>query len=466
MELSVRTYHALAIPHASGLVFGRAPRPVSCGFDLTIGAGQVYPEVNFTLPAITVSAENWSEIVSQYTEMATGIIRRAVALRAPGIVLEFELLPAMTECPEWGAEITALLHHALQQAHANHGLRCALRVTPTDIREQGKPPLLRGGDGCEKLLRSFELCAEAGADILSIESIGGKEVHDQALLYGDVPGIVFALGVLAPRDMAWLWNRITAICARHPGVIPGGDTACAFANTAMQLAHQRMLPEVLAAIVRAMCAVRSLVAFEQGAVGPSKDCAYEGPVLKAITGCPISMEGKSAACAHFSPVGNVASAMCDLWSNESVQNVRLLSGSAPEAFTESLLYDCRLMNTAAERGGALLLRDWLTASDRWLSPQAAVLSPEATLEIAGAIVRCKSVYERTKAAGHAAISVIRAGLSSGAMQISAKELQWLDRIERELCAVPQDAEDLRQQVEERYAGIFDAASYGLAGARV
>src|ERR1035438_10450247 len=48
------------------------------------------------------------------------------------------------------------------------------------------------------------------------------------------------------------------------------------------------------------------------------------------TGCSISMEGKSASCAHFSPIGNIASAMCDLWSNESVQNVRLLSGSAPE----------------------------------------------------------------------------------------------------------------------------------------
>jgi methanol--5-hydroxybenzimidazolylcobamide Co-methyltransferase len=466
IEVSACAYEALAIQHASELVFGRAPRPVSCGFNLTIGAGQVYPEVNFTLPAISVSGENWSEIVSQYTEMATGIIRRAVALRAPGIVLEFELLPAMTECPEWGAQITALLHHALREAHRNHGLRCALRVTPTDIREQGKPPLLRRGDGCEKLLRSFELCAQAGADILSIESIGGKEVHDQALLYGDVPGVVFALGVLAPRDMAWLWSRITAICARHPGVLPGGDTACAFANTAMQLAHQRMLPEVLAAVVRAMSAVRSLVAFEQGAIGPSKDCAYEGPVLKAITGCPISMEGKSATCAHFSPMGNVASAMCDLWSNESVQNVRLLSGSAPEAYTESLLYDCRLMNAAAERGGSLTLRDWLTASDRWFSPQAAVLSPDATIEIATAIVRAKGFYERTQAAGHAAISVIRAGLSSEAMQISAREQQWLERIERELAAIPRDEQDLRQQVDERYPGVFDPASYGLSEARV
>jgi methanol--5-hydroxybenzimidazolylcobamide Co-methyltransferase len=109
----------------------------------------------------------------------------------------------------------------------------------------------------------------------------------------------------------------------------------------MQPAHQHMLPEVLAAVVRAMGAARSLFAFEHSAVGPSKDCAYEGPVLKAITGCPISMEGKSAACAHFSPVGNIAAAMCDLWSNESVQNIRLLAGNAPEVFTEVLAYDCR-----------------------------------------------------------------------------------------------------------------------------
>lgn len=29
------------------------------------------------------------------------------------------------------------------------------------------------------------------------------------------------------------------------------------------------------------------------------------------------MEGKSEACAHFSPMGEIAAAMCDLWCNES-----------------------------------------------------------------------------------------------------------------------------------------------------
>ena len=54
--------------------------------------------------------------------------------------------------------------------------------------------------------------------------------------------MVFALGVLAPRDMAWLWDQIVAVAREH-GVVAGGDSACGFANTAMQLAGQGMLPE-------------------------------------------------------------------------------------------------------------------------------------------------------------------------------------------------------------------------------
>jgi methanol--5-hydroxybenzimidazolylcobamide Co-methyltransferase len=281
------------------------------------------------------------------------------------------------------------------------------------------------------------------------------------LLYGDLPGIAFGLGVLAPRDMAWLWERIVHACAERGHAVPGGDSACGFANTAMQLAHQRMLPEVLAAVVRAMGAARSLVAMECGAVGPSKDCAYEGPVLKAITGCPIAMEGKSATCAHFSPVGNVAAAMCDLWSNESVQNIRLLSGNAPEAYTELLAYDCRLMNTAAERGGARLLRDWLTASDERLSPQAAVLSPEATLRIAAAIAGTVDPYRRTVAAASAAVQVITDSINAGRLALAPKERQWLSRIERDLAALPATAGELTAHLEEAYGEWFDKGSYGL-----
>ena len=459
-EPTAKSWSRLAISDSDELVFGRAPNPVTCGFDLVIGGGEVYPEVNFTLPAIGIEAATWPQITAQYEEMATHILRRAIAMRVPGIVLEFELLPAMTETPEWGAEITAILRRHLDEAHARANLKSALRVTPTDIRDQSKPPALRSGAPWDKLRRSFELCIAAGADILSIESVGGKEVHDQALLYGDFDGIMLALGVLAPADMSWLWREIAGIC-RGTRAVPGGDSACGFANTAMQLAHQKMLPEVLAAVVRTMSAVRSLAAFEQGAVGPSKDCAYEGPILKAITGCPIAMEGKSAACAHFSPVGNIAAAACDLWSNESVQNVRLLAGSAPEAFTELLAYDCRLMNAATKRGQAKLLRDCMTESDEWFSPQAAVLSPKATIRVASAIVRESDPYARARAAARETVAILDEGIDAGAWTPPAKEGQWLTRIKDALRALPEDSAALRHQTQETFGPLFNPASYGL-----
>ena len=454
-------FRSLSVPGPQSLVFGFAPKPVRCGFDLAIGAGDVFAEVNFTLPAIEVNAANWAAILGQYDEMAAKILKRAVALQAPGVVLEFELLPAMTENPEWGAAITALLHRHLLATYDKHGLRSALRVTPTDIREQGKPPMLRSGPYWDKLLRSFELSIQEGADIVSIESIGGKEIHDRALMYGDLRAIILALGVLAPRDVAWLWRQIVGLCPAGGAVIPGGDSACGFANTAMQLAHQKMLPETLAAVVRAMSAVRSLAAFENGALGPSKDCAYEGPILKAITGCPISMEGKSAACAHFSPIGNIASAMCDLWSNESVQNVRLLSGSAPEAYAETLIYDCRLMNAAASKGQAVTLRDLMVESDEWLSPQAAVLSPAATCRIAEAIVGESGYYRRTLAAGRVGVDILREGLEGGKLKLSVKERQWLERIGSELSEMPGGEDELVREFAGDAERPFLPENYGI-----
>ena len=174
------------------------------------------------------------------------------------------------------------------------------------------------------------------------------------------------------------------------------------------------------------------------------------------------MEGKSATCAHFSPVGNIAAAMCDLWSNESVQNVRLLSGNAPEAYAELLAYDCRLMNTASARGQALTLRQWLTESDEWLSPQAAVLSPEATVRIARAIVGEQDSYGRTVAAGKAAVEVLREGLASGRLNLVARERAWLDKIDRELELLPQADDELRAAVDDTCDGLYYPASYGWA----
>jgi methanol--5-hydroxybenzimidazolylcobamide Co-methyltransferase len=144
-------------------MFGRAPKPVDCGFGLRIGDGAVYPEVNFTLPAMLLDQSSRSATLRIYEEMAAEVIGRALALQVPGLVLEFEHLPPMTESPDWGAEITRLLAGALRDAHDTTGLPCALRVTPVDMRTSARPPQLRSGKDWDRLRQSLALCAGPGA---------------------------------------------------------------------------------------------------------------------------------------------------------------------------------------------------------------------------------------------------------------------------------------------------------------
>ncbi len=451
----------LAVDRPEDLMFGRAPNPVTTRGGLAIGAGEVFAEVNFTLPTMEIMESTWGQVRDHYRDMTGSVLERMKALGVTGVVIEFEHLPPMTERAEWGAEIVRLIRGELDRA-AGWGLRGAIRATPVDARYGNTPPILRRGDLWETLRDSFAACAEAGADILAIESEGGKEVSDVALVYGDMAGMMLALGVLAPRDSRWLWREIRGIADSVPGTLAGGDTACAFANTAMQLAGQQLIPESLAAVVRAMSAVRGVAAVEGGAVGPWKDCGYEGIVVKAIGGIPISMEGHSATCAHFSPVGNVASAACDLWSNESVQNVRLLSGSAPAAFAESLAYDCRLMNAALAQGSEATLQKLFVDSDAPHSPQAYVLTPESAIRLARAIAGLETDYARTRAAAATAVELIREGLDTGALdEFAEPEARWFDRIEADLAELPDDEGELIAATEAEYGELYDAASYGL-----
>jgi methanol--5-hydroxybenzimidazolylcobamide Co-methyltransferase len=53
-------FTSIAISEESGLVYGTSPLPLACGLGLTIGAGTVFPEVNFTLPPMSITAESWA----------------------------------------------------------------------------------------------------------------------------------------------------------------------------------------------------------------------------------------------------------------------------------------------------------------------------------------------------------------------------------------------------------------------
>jgi len=406
---------------------------------LVIGGGLIYPELNFTLPVMELTASTMPEVLRQYSEMMDGVCRRAGDLHTPGLVVEFELLPPLTMVPEWGAEVTKLLRERLDRLQSEDKVRVGLRVTPNDIREFERPPLMRSGSYVDKMYRSFDLCACAGADFLAIESTGGKELHDQALVSGDLELSVFSLGILASRDMACLWDRIVEICT-ETGTIPSGDSACGFGHTAMVLADQRQIPKVWAAVVRVMTVARSLVAHERGAVGPGKDCAYESIYLKAITGYPIALEGAEAAYAHLSPIGNIAKAAADLWSNESVQNVKLLSAMAPIVSLEQLVYAVRLMNIASSEGpqAARQLRDWFVKSDCAFDPQACVLRSDVVIRLAASIIGEATPYLRTRRAALETLALLRSAHKEGAFAISNTEVLWLDRLSKQADALPED----------------------------
>jgi methanol---5-hydroxybenzimidazolylcobamide Co-methyltransferase len=453
----------LAIADAAELRFGVAPKPLTTRHGLTIGGGLVYPELNFTLPPMFVNESTMPEVRTQYQQIINGALQRAVDLEAPGLVVEFETLPPMTENPEWGIELTRILLDAMAEAHKKHGLKSVLRITPNDTREMVRPPRMRSGPLYEAMLKTFDGCAAAGAELLSIESVGGKEVHDEALMMGDIRGVIFGLCVLGVRDMRFLWTELDRIARKH-GVHCAGDTACGFGNTAMVLAEQKMIPRVFAAVVRAVSAVRTLVCYECGAVGPGKDCGYENPILKTITGYPMAMEGKTAACAHLSPLGNIAAATCDTWSNESVQNIKLLGGMAPTCYLEQLIYDCRLMNQALADGrdAALLFRKWMITSDAPRDPQAYVLTPESAQAIAQAIVSAPTAYDAGKAAALCAVRLLRDAHRGGALRLQPREIPWLDRMQKAVEVLPaKEAEFIEEMMDQVDTTKFVAADYEI-----
>jgi methanol--5-hydroxybenzimidazolylcobamide Co-methyltransferase len=417
------------------LVFGRSKYPLKYGLGLEVGNGFVVPEIKYSPRP---GKEESIETLRREYEVITGdILERAVDIGLPAIQLETEHVVQMTRNPAWGAEITSAQKEIMEKFHEEYGIKCALRQTIADIRKSEGD--MRAGDEMSRVLEAFEVCAKNGADVLAIESLGGKEIFDYAITRQDIKGILFSLGVLAFEDMRFLWKEIVSIAERNK-VIAGGDSDCARSNTAMVLAGgylNKELPHCVSAAVRAAGAARSLVAFEMGATGPDKDCAYEGTILKAITGRPISQEGKSSACAHSSLVGNVAAVACDLWSNEAVQYGDMFGGSTPQVFTEILGYDVALFNSALASGMEMTLRDLLVLSDKFRDPQALILTPESSYRIGQAIVKNgKDPYLRAKMAMLEAVRIIEEEMEN--IRLADLEKHALEKVKREIMQLPDE----------------------------
>lgn len=417
-------FHALEFS-PEDLIFGKARYPLRYGINLEIGNGKVVPEIKYF-------PRTGKTVKEEYKFITDTILRRAVDLGITDLQLETELTFVETKEPKLARDIVSLQKEIIENYAREYGLNLGLRVTVADIRDFRKPH--HDEEGLHIMLETFENVAESGADVLSIESEGGKELFNYAIIRQDLLGIVISLGVLAVADMRKLWKDIVAI-AKNKRVIPGGDSACGFANTAMRLAgglNSNTIPHTLAAAVRAMSASRSLVAYEEGARGPGKDCAYENVIIKAITGYPMSMEGKTSAVAHSSLLGNITAATCDLWSNEQVENIKLFGGFGPEVFLEILYYDVKLMNKAIETGKEIYLKELFIESDKYTDPQAYVLSPESACEIGKALVEESDECLRTVLAGLKATELM---MEDRELSISDRERRFLDKMKRMLSMI-------------------------------
>jgi len=445
---------AVAYTDAESLIFGQSVHPVATRSGLDIGGGLVYPEINFTLPPMLITEASMPQVLDNYRQIVADICQRAAELSVPGFVAEIELLPPMTVNPEWGVAVCQTVVDVIRQCEQSLGIHGDVRITPVDIREGRQLEHMWRGPQWDKVMATFAGCAAVGAEFLAIESVGGKDVHDEAVMYCDLPKSVFALTVLGALDMEHLWDSICGI-AQASGTIASGDTACGFANTAMVLAEKKYIPRVFAATVRVVSAVRSLVAVECGARGPHKDCGYEGIYVKAMAGVPISMEGSTAACAHLSPVGNIAGCAADLWSNESIQNIKLLAGPAPTVCLEQLAYDCRLFNQASQRGpeAARLLRDLKADSDSRLDPQAYVLRPEVAVRIAAELAKLSDDYDRGKLAAQLALAEMRQAQAAGDLALDPRELDWLETLSATADALPATAEELTADMADSEAFV-------------
>lgn len=443
------------------MIFGTAKSPVKYGRDFLVGGGYVYPElVPHPRPGTETSKKS---LVKEYEKMVTDVLDRCVAIGIPGIQIELEHVYQMTKNPDWGGEIAAQTKHIMEDYFRKYGLKSAIRSTIADYRKPDEEPI-REGHAIKNILSAFEACASGGTDNLSIESVGGKEISDYCIVRQDIRGVLFGIGVLGSLDMEFMWKKVVEIANKY-GATPGGDTNCAQANVAMFMAggyQDRSVPHTFAALTRAIAAARTLVAYEQGAKGPSKDCGYEDVIIKSISGVPISMEGKASACAHSDLVGNLIAACCDLWSNEAVEYHDMFGGTSVAVFTEILGYDVALMNSALELGKAKDLQALFVHSDKYRDTHGFILCPENAWQIGKAIVdNGESYYSRSRAAAIRAGHLMKEDTN---LQLSTFERASLESALVTLESLPDKEADFIDECVEIYKRQvpgFDPKNYGL-----
>ncbi len=429
--MAVTRYTSMAYSDADELVFGQAKNPVSYGFGIKIGAGVVIPEINYAPRPGT--EKDPAKLKREYVDyISKDILNRAVTAGFPNVQLETEWVSQMNQ-EKLSAPVVEGQKAICEKFHEEYGVNCAVRHTIPDQREadEGLKPGMGGRSYPEKLFECAEIACENGADNLSCETVGGKEFADYAVTNGDITAFLYGVGYLGSLDMTYVWQEFANIAKKNKAVA-GGDTNCSGANVSMFMAGGYLdndVQKTFSAVTRCISAARTLAAWESGAVGPDKDCGYEGIICKAIAGKPTAQEGKNCQCAHCDLQGNLMAQACDLWSNESVEYHPEFGGTSVQCWFGSIAYEASLMNTATQLGQAKTLRDMYMYSDRTRGPEGYVLAYDNAYKVGQAIAENgNDLYLRAKAAGLTGAKIIKAGYDSKELALTNKQLDTLNSI--------------------------------------
>ena len=467
--MAATRYTKMAYGSADEMVFGTAKQPVSYGFGIKVGAGRVIPELNYApRPGKEKDPESLRKEYVDY--ISKDVLNRAVTVGFPDVQLETEWVSQMGN-PKMATPVVEGQKAICEKFHEEYGLNCAVRQTIPDQREadEGLRPEVDKSEHAyaHKFFECAEFACENGADVFSVESVGGKEFADYAVTNGDIVAFLFGVGYLGAIDMTYIWEQCVDICKKHK-TIPGGDTNCSGANVAMFMAGGYLDNDVqrtFSAVTRCISAARTLAACEAGAVGPDKDCGYEGPIVKAITGKPTAQEGKNCQCAHCDLQGNLIAQCCDLWSNESVEYHPEFGGTSVQCWAGSLGYEASLMNTAIQLGQEKTLRDLYMYSDRFRGPEAYVLAYDHAYMIGQAIAENgNDLYMRAKAAGLCGAKILKQGYDSKELALTNKQLEVLNTIIKELGELPDDEAKFFEYADKKYSELvplYNKKNYGL-----
>ncbi len=465
--MAVTRYTKMTYDSADDMIFGHAKHPVSYGFGLKIGAGKVIPEINYApRPGTEKDPEKLRKEYVDY--ISKDILNRAVTVGFPDVQLETEWVSQMNQ-EKLAGPVVAGQKEICEKYHEEYGLNCAVRHTIPDQREadEGLRPGMGGHRAYpEKLFECAEFACENGADNLSCETVGGKELADYSVTNGDIIGFLFGVGYLGSIDMTYVWQEFTNIAKKHKSVA-GGDTNCSGANVSMFMAGGYLdndVQKTFSAVTRCISAARTLAAWESGAVGPDKDCGYEGPIVKSIAGKPTAQEGKNCQCAHCDLQGNLMAQVCDLWSNESVEYHPEFGGSSVQCWFGSIGYEAALMNTAIQMDQAKTMRDLYMYADRYRGPEAYVLAYDHAYEVGKAIAEHgNDLYLRAKAAGLTGAKIILNGYEKKELGLTNKQLETLNDIIKKFEALPEEESKFLEYCTKEFKDVpnFNLKNYDL-----